>query len=81
MRCRRIFIERRLVETGSKPTSEGWKPTSSWSFRSVEEMSAALEDRYPGFKLAANHGQGDRDRHILEFKRAAARLAPGGAND
>ena len=31
-----------------------------------------MEELFPGFKLARNHGQGDRDRYMLELVKADA---------
>jgi SAM-dependent methyltransferase len=66
--CRRIIIECRLVEGGLKPTTDGrWQHTSNWRFQTTEEMVSFLEQLFPGFKLARNLGQGDRDRYMLEL--------------
>ena len=65
--CRRIVIECRLQETGAKPEDGTWVGTSKWRYATFDEMVAGLEALFPGFGLAANHGQVDRDRYILEF--------------
>lgn len=69
---RRIIIECRLEEGGLKPSQQaGWQNTSGWNYSSVEEMVAGLEKLFPGFRLHKNHGQGDRERYVLEFTKAA----------
>jgi len=74
--CRRIIIECRLSEGGMKPTaSGGWQNTSGWNYPGLPELVAGLEALFPGFKLARNHGQGDRDRYMLELVKADAALA------
>lgn len=71
--CRRIIIECRLSEGGMKPTaSGGWQNTSGWNYSTVTELVAGMESLFPGFKLAKNHGQGDRDRYMLELVKADA---------
>jgi len=74
-RCRRIIIECRLAEGGMKPTGNGgWQNTSGWRYSTVDELVAGMEELFPGFKLARNHGQGDRDRYMLELVKADASL-------
>ena len=64
----RIIIECRLEEGGLKPTLQGgWQGTSGWRYATVDDMVAGLEQLFPGFRLHRNHGQGDRDRFVLEF--------------
>jgi len=71
--CRRIIIECRLAEGGMKPTgSGGWQHTSGWNYATLPELVAGMEALFPGFKLAKNHGQGDRDRYMLELVKADA---------
>jgi len=65
--CRRIIIECRLVESGAKPVGDAWQATSAWRFASVDELTAFLERLFPGFRLAGNLGQGDRDRFLFEL--------------
>jgi len=69
--CRRIIIECRLAEGGMKPTaSGGWQNTSGWNYPTLPDLVAGMEALFPGFKLAKNHGQGDRDRYMLELVKA-----------
>ncbi len=65
--CRRILIECRLKEVGAKPEDGVWSATSTWQYETVADLIAGLERLFPGFKLATNHGQGDRERFLLEF--------------
>jgi predicted O-linked N-acetylglucosamine transferase (SPINDLY family) len=65
--CRRIIIECRLVETGAKPIRDVWQTTSAWRFATVDELTAFLARLFPGFRLAGNLGQGDRDRYLFEL--------------
>ena len=75
--CRRIIIECRRAEGGMKPTEGGgWQNTSGWNFATLPELVAGMEALFPGFRLAKNHGQGDRDRYMLELVKADA-TAPG----
>jgi hypothetical protein len=67
--CRRVFLECRLVEHGSKPIDGVWQETTCWSYGSVEEMAAGLEKMFPGFELKTNHGSADRHRYLLELER------------
>lgn len=66
-KSRRILIECRLKEGGAKPEEGVWQATSNWKFDSVEDLIAMLEGLFPGFELVKNHGQGDRNRYLLEF--------------
>lgn len=71
--CRRIIIECRLAEGGMKPTAGGgWQNTSGWNYPALPDLVAGMEALFPGFKLAKNHGQGDRDRYMLELVKADA---------
>ena len=73
--CRRIIIECRLNEGGMKPTeSGGWQNTSGWNYPALPELVTGMEALFPGFKLARNHGQGDRDRYMLELVKASSSL-------
>ena len=75
--CRRIIIECRLNEGGMKPTGTGgWQNTSGWNYSTLPELIAGMEALFPGFKLARNHGQGDRDRYMLELVKTD--LSPAG---
>jgi 2-polyprenyl-3-methyl-5-hydroxy-6-metoxy-1,4-benzoquinol methylase len=65
--CKRILIECRLKEIGAKPEDGVWNATSKWEYATVEDLIAGLENLFPGFKLAKNHGQGDRQRFLLEL--------------
>lgn len=65
--CRRILIESRLVEKGAKPVGNQWVRTTVWEFADLDEMIAAFERMFPGFRFARNLGQVDRSRHILEL--------------
>ncbi len=81
--CRRIIIECRLVETGAKPVGDARQAASAWRFAAIDELTAFLEGLFPGFRLARNLGQGDRDRFVLELVATGAndrtRLANSGA--
>jgi len=71
--CRRIIIECRLAEGGMKPTgSGGWQNTSGWNYPTLPDLVAGMEALFPGFQLARNHGKGDRDRYMLELRKADA---------
>ncbi len=66
-RCRRIIIESRLKESGSKPVQGKWTNTTAWNFNSIEEMASFFETIFPGFKIYGYHGSGDRERHIMSL--------------
>lgn len=68
--CQRIFIECRLAERGAKPISQGnWVETSTWNFATVEDLIAYLEKIFLGFHLVKNHGQCDKGRFLIEFRK------------
>lgn len=68
--CRRIIIECKLYEFGSKFVNGQWVPGSSWQCSSIPELIAYLEKHFSGFKFDKYYGVGDRDRHILAFVRS-----------
>lgn len=67
--CNRIIIECRLNESGSKPKSKKWEKTSEWNYESVDSLISSLNELFPGFSLFKNHGIGDRNRFILEYRK------------
>ncbi len=68
--ARRVIIEAALNESGSCIDHRGRKArASSWNFAYVEALTAHFLRMLPGFRFIANHGQGDRERYILEFSR------------
>ncbi len=68
-KCNRIIMECRLKELGQKPTSKNWVYTSKWDFETQKELTAYLENLFPGFKLEKIWGQGDRERFIITFNK------------
>jgi SAM-dependent methyltransferase len=64
---KRILIECRLVEMGLKWNGKGFERSSAWEYSDLESMIQGLEKLFPGFSYNANHGQGDRNRYLLEF--------------
>jgi SAM-dependent methyltransferase len=68
--CRRIIIECKLYESGSKFVNGQWTPGSGWQCNSIPELIAYLERHFSGFKFDKYYGVGDRDRHILAFVRS-----------
>ncbi|HUT43273.1 MAG TPA: methyltransferase domain-containing protein, partial [Desulfobacterales bacterium] len=65
--CNRIILESRQVEGGSKPVHGKWTPTSGWNFKTSNEMIAAMEKLFVGFRFENSYGKVDRDRLILSF--------------
>ncbi|MCH8473716.1 MAG: methyltransferase domain-containing protein [Opitutales bacterium] len=66
--CRkRILIECRLREYGLKWTGKSFEKSSAWNYPDLDAMTRGLEKLFPGLRYHANHGQGDRDRYLLEF--------------
>ncbi len=68
--CNRIIIECRLNESGSKANGRKWEKTSGWNYESVDSLTSALQELFPGFSLFRNYGVGDRNRFIFEYKNA-----------
>ena len=67
---KRILIECRLIEMGLKWNGKGFERSSAWEYPDLESMTRGLEKLFPGFSYHANHGQGDRNRYLLEFVKA-----------
>ena len=65
--CRRIIIECRLNESGSKPNGKDWRKATHWAYENTESLIQWLESVFPGFAIKKNYGIGGRDRFILEF--------------
>jgi len=67
--CNRIIIECKFNESGSKYINGGWAPASSWSCQTLPELIGYLEKHFSGFKFEKHYGVGDRDRHIMSFRK------------
>ena len=69
--CTRIILEARPLENGAQPYGDEWVRTSSWAFKTIEEMTSFCEKIFPGFKLKQDLGLGSKNRNILELVRTA----------
>jgi SAM-dependent methyltransferase len=67
--ARRIVIECRLVEKGRKPSDSQWEATSSWNFKTLEDLKAGLLNFFPGFKTVDTVGESGKHRYIFEIKK------------
>lgn len=65
--CKRIILECKLHEEGSKPTPFGWKRTNHWEFKNIDDLTHFIESKFSRFKLDENYGQVDRGRYIFSF--------------
>ncbi len=68
--CKRIILECKLHEGGSKPTSFGWTSTNHWEFNNIANLTNFIESKFLNFKFEENYGQVDRGRYIFSFTKS-----------